>query len=174
MMVNARAFTGFVLAAGCAVLGTALLSQFWGGLAPCELCLLQRLPWDAAIAVSLVATVIGSRRVLPWVALGLSAIFALSVAFAVYHVGVEQHWFAGPSACTATTSGAMTLEEMKRQILGTAPVMCDQVQWSLFGVSLAGFNLLASFGMVAVCLAAFQQSRRAAPPLPSGAKIGRA
>jgi disulfide bond formation protein DsbB len=87
-------------------------------------------------------------------------VFALGVAFAFYHVGVEQHWFAGPSACTASGGGALTLEEMKRQIIGTAPVLCDRVQWSLFGVSLAGWNLLASLGMAGVCAVVFARTRR--------------
>jgi len=52
----------------------------------------------------------------------------------------------------------MTLEEMKRQILGTAPVLCDKVQWALFGVSLAGWNLLASLAMAAVCGVAFRRT----------------
>jgi disulfide bond formation protein DsbB len=138
------------------------LSQYWGGLAPCELCLLQRWPWAAAIAISLVALIAGSRAVLPWAALILAIVFALGATIAFYHVGVEQHWFAGPTACTASSSGAMTLEDMKRQIFGTAPVLCDQVQWSLFGVSLAGWNLMASLGMAAVCAAVFRRARRPA------------
>ncbi len=158
-MLSHRAFAGFVLMASAIVLGTALLSQYWGGLAPCELCLLQRWPWAAAIAISLVALIAGRRALLPWVALGLALIFVLGVAVAFYHVGVEQHWFAGPSACTASGGGAMTLEDMKRQILGTAPVLCDRVQWSLFGVSLAGWNLLASLGMAAICAAVFTRTR---------------
>jgi disulfide bond formation protein DsbB len=160
MMLTPRAFAGFVLMASAIVLGSALLSQYWGGLAPCELCILQRWPWVAAIAISLVALVAGSRPALPWVALVLAIAFALGVAFAFYHVGVEQHWFAGPSACTASANGATTLEEMKRQILGTAPVLCDRVQWSLMGVSLAGWNLLASLGMAAICAVVFRRTRR--------------
>ena len=96
---------------------------------------------------------------MPWVALGLALIFVLGGTIAFYHVGVEQHWFAGPSACTASSGGAMTLEDMKRQILGTAPVLCDRVQWSLFGVSLAGWNLLASLGMAAICAVVFTRAR---------------
>jgi disulfide bond formation protein DsbB len=168
MLLTPRAFAGFVLIASAIVLGSALASQYWGGLAPCELCLLQRWPWGAAIAISLVAFVVGSRLALPWVALGLGAVFALGVVFAFYHVGVEQHWFAGPSACTASGS-ATTLEEMKRQILGTAPVLCDRVQWSLMGVSLAGWNLLASLGMAAICAVAFARTRRAPPQAPAPA-----
>ena len=168
-MLTIRAFAGVVLAASAIVLGAALMSQYWGGLAPCELCLVQRWPWAAAIAIALVALVAGSRPALPWVALGLAMVFALSVAFAFYHVGVEQKWFAGPSACTASATGAMTLDEMKRQILGTAPVLCDQVQWSLFGVSLAGWNLVASLGMAAICAAVFARTRRKLSPKAAAA-----
>jgi disulfide bond formation protein DsbB len=160
MMLTPRAFAGFVLMASAVVLGSALMSQYWGGLLPCELCLLQRWPWAAAILVALVALIAGSRPALPWIALVLALVFALGVGFAFYHVGVEQKWFAGPSACTASGGGALTLEDMKRQILGTAPVLCDRVQWSLFGVSLAGWNLLASLGMAAVCAVVFARARR--------------
>ncbi len=164
MILTIRTFAGFVLMASAIVLGSALVSQYWGGLAPCELCLLERWPWDAAIAISLVGFLAGSRPTLPWVALGLAVVFAAGGAIAFYHVGVEQHWFAGPSACTANASGALTLEEMKRQILGTAPVLCDRVQWSLFGVSLAGWNLLASLVMAAVCAVVFVRARRPTSP----------
>ena len=158
MVVTPRVFAGFVLAASAAVLGTALLSQYWGGLAPCELCLLQRWPWRVAIVVSLVLLLVGNRPALPWVALLLAVVFGVGAALAAYHVGVEQHWFAGPSACTTSTAAA-TLEDMKRQILGTQAVLCDQVQWSLYGVSLAGWNLLASLAMAAICALVFRRIR---------------
>jgi disulfide bond formation protein DsbB len=162
MRLTTRGFAGFVLAASSVVLGAALLSQYWGGLAPCELCLLQRWPWGAAITISLVTLLAGGRGALPWVALLLALVFAASAVFALYHLGVEQKWFAGPSACTASATGAMTLEQMKQQILGTAPVLCDRVQWSLFGVSLAGWNLLASLLMTAICACTLLQARRPA------------
>ena len=160
--MTTRSFAGFVLIASAIVLGAALLSQYWGGLVPCELCLLQRWPWAIAITVSLVAVLVGNRPSLPWVALLLALIFAVSVVFAFYHVGVEQKWFAGPSACTASPTGAITLEQMKQQILGTAPVLCDRVQWSLFGISLAGWNLLASLILTAICVAVFRWARQPA------------
>ena len=144
MMLTPRRFAGFVLVASAIVLGTALASQYWGGLAPCELCLLQRWPWRVAIAIALLALLVGSRPALPWVGLLLAIVFVVSVGLAFYHLGVEQHWFVGPSACTVRAGGVTTLEDMKRQILGTAPVLCDRVQWALFGVSLAGYNAIAS------------------------------
>ena len=164
MSLTTRVFAGFVLVVSAAVLGTALLSQYWGGLTPCELCLIQRWPWAAAVVISLIVVLVGERAGLAWVGLVFAIVFAISVVLAFYHVGVEQHWFAGPSACTASSGGAMTLEDMKRQILGTAPVLCDRVQWSLFGVSLAGWNLLASLGMVVICTGTFRRTRRPASP----------
>jgi len=159
MTLTTRMFAGFVLVASAIVLGTALLSQYWGGLAPCELCLMQRWPWAAAIVISLVVVLVGERAGLAWVALLLGLVFAIGVVFAFYPVGVEQHWFAGPTACTASEGGAMTLEQMKQQILGTAPVLCDRPAWTLFGVSLAGWNLLASLVMTGCCIAALLYAR---------------
>ena len=155
-----RGFTKLVLAASAGVLGAALLSQYWGGLAPCELCLLERWPWAVAIVVSFVATMVGNRPALPWVALVLAAVFVVSSGLATYHVGVEQHWFAGPTACTAPATAAATVEQLKAQLLHQQPVRCDEPAWSLWGVSLAGWNLLASLIMTGCCLAAFLQSRR--------------
>src|SRR4051794_4446442 len=82
MSLSTRAFAGFVLIASAIVLGTALLSQYWGGLVPCELCLLQRWPWAAAIVISLVLVLVGERARLDWVALVLGLVFATSVVLA--------------------------------------------------------------------------------------------
>jgi disulfide bond formation protein DsbB len=159
-MAATRVFTVFVLVASAVVLGGALLSQYWGGLAPCELCLLQRWPWGVAIVVSFIATMVGSRPALPWVALLLTAVFTVSAGLAFYHLGVEQGWFAGPTACSGAATAADTVDALKAQILHQQPVRCDAPAWTLFGVSLAGWNLLASLVMVACCIAAFVQSRR--------------
>ena len=160
MRDDPRRFPVFVLVASAAVLGGALLSQYWGGLAPCELCLLQRWPWLAAIVISLVAIMVGSRAALPWVALLLAAVFAVGSAFAFYHVGVEKHWFAGPNACTGAATAADTVEALKARILGQMPVRCDEPAWSLWGISLAGWNLLASLVMGSLSFAFFLRLRR--------------
>ena len=154
-----RGFLIFVLTTSTFVLGGALLSQYWGGLAPCELCLLQRWPWAAAIVTSFVATMAGSRPALPWVALFLGVLFAVNSGLAFYHVGVERHWFAGPAACTAAATAADTLEGLKAQILHQQPVRCDEIPWSLWGISLAGWNLLASLLMSSLCFISFARCR---------------
>ncbi len=73
--------------------------------------------------------------------------FLAGAGLGFYHVGVEQHWFQGPTACTASGAAANSVDALRAQLMGRQPVMCDQVQWSLFGISLAGWNLLASLAM---------------------------
>jgi disulfide bond formation protein DsbB len=160
MSADLLRFPTAVLVASAAVLGSALLSQYLGGLAPCELCLLQRWPWAAAIVISLLSILFADRPALPWVALLLTGVFVIGSGLAFYHVGVEQHWFAGPEACTGTATAADTVETLKARILGQMPVRCDEPAWSLWGISLAGWNLLASIVMAGGCLAAFVQLRR--------------
>jgi disulfide bond formation protein DsbB len=162
MSADLTRFPTAVLVASVAVLGTALLSQYLGGLAPCELCLEQRWPWAAAIAISLISILFANRPAVPWVALLLTMVFAIGCGLAFYHVGVEKHWFAGPEACTGTATAADTVEALKAHILGQMPVRCDEPAWSLWGISLAGWNLLASIVMAGGCLAAFVQLRRSA------------
>ena len=131
------------------ILGTALASQYVGGLAPCDLCIWQRWPYAAAIGLSLAALTV-RRPAARSVVIGLCGIaFAIGGAVAFYHLGVEEGWFRGPAGCSAAAIDATTLEGLRRQLEATAIVRCDEVQWSLMGVSLAGFNLIASAALAA-------------------------
>jgi disulfide bond formation protein DsbB len=128
-----------------ALLGGALLSQYVGGLYPCEMCYWQRWPHGAAILLALGAILspINSPRTKPLVLLAAFAI-AVSGAIGVYHAGVELGYWEGITLCTAT--GATSLED----ILKVPLVRCDQVQWSLLGISMAGWNAIISLGGAAL------------------------
>jgi disulfide bond formation protein DsbB len=160
MTGGGRTFPIFVLAASAIVMATVLLSQYWGGLVPCELCLTERWPWDVAIVVAFVAAMAGSRAALPWVALLLAVVFAVGSVLAFYHVGVEQHWFAGPRACTAAAGTPVTLDALKAQLMHQQPVRCDEPAWTLYWISMAGWNLLASLVMTGICFAVYLRVRR--------------
>ncbi len=151
MVLTTRQFAGGTLIISVLVLGAALLSQYWGGLDPCELCLLERWPWWAAIAIAAASWLAGARLSLPIPAILLAVVFLVSAGIAFYHAGVEQHWFPGPSACTASGAAADSVDALRAQLIGKQPVMCDQVQWALFGVSLAGWNFLASLALAVFC-----------------------
>lgn len=155
-----RAFALFALAASAGVLGGALFSQYRGGLLPCELCLAERWPWVGAIALSLIGIVVGARFTPALFGAGLAIIFTAGTALAAYHVGVEHHWIAGPAACTAATAPAATLAELQKEIMRIKSVRCDVPAWSLFGISLAGWNFLASLAMAVLSVAFVATSRR--------------
>jgi disulfide bond formation protein DsbB len=154
MMIAAqspRVFVALLLAASAAIVGAALLSQYVGGLVPCELCLYQRWPYYAAIVATAIALLSGGDGAMRGVIMLCALLFAASTALAFYHVGVEQHWFAGPTACTGSITGATSIEALKAQLLARQPVSCDTPAWRLFGVSMAGWNVLASVLIAATC-----------------------
>ena len=129
------------LAIPLALLGGALLSQYVGGLYPCEMCIWQRWPHGAAILLALaaLASPIEAPRTRAVVLLAALAV-AVSGAIGAFHAGVEYGWWEGLTTCT--TNGATSLDD----ILSVPLVRCDQVQWSLAGISLAGFNAIFSLG----------------------------
>jgi disulfide bond formation protein DsbB len=147
------------------VIAGALFFQYAVGLVPCELCLLQRWPWYAAIALSAAVLVLRSKPAVLVAPFVFGALFLGSSGLAFYHVGVEEHVFAGPDACTAPPSSSHSVDDLLKQLQATPVVRCDLPQWNLFGVSLAGWNLLASVLMVVLCGFAWQRDRR--PQVPA-------
>lgn len=140
-----------VAAASLIALGAAYGSQIWGGLEPCVLCLYQRIPYAVVIALGLAGAWLrasGHERPAA-VAVALAGIaFVVGGGIAGFHVGVEQHWWQGTNECTGP-AGAATLEGLEAQILATPLTLCDEVAWSLFGVSMAGYNVVASAALAA-------------------------
>lgn len=143
-----------ILAASAIVLGSAMASQYWGGLTPCKLCIWQRWPYVATIAAALMALSLfrgpAGRRVLVGFC---AAAFAIGGGIAVYHAGVELGWFPGPTSCSGdATMVAQTVEDLRRLLLAQPVVRCDEIQWSLFGVSMAGYNAIISMILAAASL----------------------
>ena len=144
---------GLVLVASSGALGTALLSQYVGGLQPCVLCLYQRVPYVLIIILSVLALLLmivrGSPRsaLMRGVLAVCAAIFLAGAGIAAFHVGVEQGWWAGTDACTSADLNSMTPAQLREHLLQAPIVRCDEVAWSLFGVSMAGYNFLASLAL---------------------------
>ena len=146
-MTSPRLVPLVILAASAALLAGAFFFEYVVGLQPCELCLAQRWPYYIAIALALLALLAG-RQAAPWFAGLCLLLFAAGAGLAAYHIGVEQHWIAGPTACTDSGASAARTPEELMKLLSKTPVRCDEVQWSLAGISLAGWNLLASLALL--------------------------
>jgi disulfide bond formation protein DsbB len=127
-----------------ALLGGAFAFQYFGGLYPCEMCWWQRYPHAAAIvlaAIAFTAPAASNRsRILTLLA---ALAIAVSGGIGVYHAGVELHIFEGLTTCS-TTAKAATTQDLLKQLMKVPLIRCDQVQWSLFGISMAGWNAILS------------------------------
>jgi disulfide bond formation protein DsbB len=143
----------FAGGASAVLLLGALVFQYWGGLAPCEMCIWQRWPHVAAAIIGLGGGGLLAAKVIPARAGTVIAILAvLAIAFSgalgVYHAGVEWKWWEGPSACTNmgyAHGPGITFEPIP-------VVSCDEAAWRLFGLSFAGYNALISFAVAAGAL----------------------
>lgn len=153
-----------VLAASAAILLVAFGFQYIGGLQPCILCWWQRYPYFVTIALSAVALLTSGRPQLGTLLLGAcGVVFLVGAGIAAFHVGVEQHWWAGTAECGANFGPAGSVDELRRRLLAQPVVRCDEVAWSLFGISMAGYNLLLSLALAAFAFYAARPALRLAP-----------
>jgi disulfide bond formation protein DsbB len=142
---------GFLIAGfSAASLIGALVGQYGFDLKPCILCLIQRGPHAATVLLALFAAFAppgkpGLKGDIPGILLalaGLSLLIGAGIAF--FHTGVEQHWWSGLSACTGSVGDATDPAALRRQLLMEEIARCDQISWSLFGLSMAAYNFIAS------------------------------
>ncbi|HZZ67923.1 MAG TPA: disulfide bond formation protein B [Phenylobacterium sp.] len=149
-----------------AMLATAHGFETFGGLAPCELCLKQRTVYWVAGAIAAAAMIVVRlpggprwREASCWL---LALVFLASVGIAGYHAGVEWHFWPGPASCSGGGKVSMAALNDLLQGKGVKMPNCDEPAWKLFGLSMAGWNTVASVVFVALSVAAAIRERRKA------------
>jgi disulfide bond formation protein DsbB len=152
----------FLLVAMAAVVGGALAFQYFGGFIPCKLCLKERIPYYVGVPLMALAALSSFFRMPPLLTRLLLLIGALlmtySLYLAVYHSGVEWHWWPGPTDCGAveapSTGGKGILDALNTFI----PPSCDKAAGRFLGLSFAGWNAVASIILAVVAyIAAFRK-----------------
>ena len=135
------------------------IAQYGFGLPPCEMCWWQRYGHFAAIALALSGWALRKTSA----GTGLIALAGLAIgasaAIGLLHAGVEYHWWQGPTACSTTRLGGDALSA----IMNAPLVRCDTAAWTLFGVSLAGYNFLVSSAGSLAVLALLARGSRSSP-----------
>ena len=139
-----------IAGAGSALLlGGAFVFQALG-YAPCKMCIWQR--WPHALAIVLgVAALFMPAVWLMWIG---ALAMAVTAGIGFYHTGVERGWFEGPTSCTSGDISNLSSEELMQQILSAPLVRCDEVAWSLAGLSMASWNMILSLVLMAIWVAA--------------------
>ena len=125
------------------LLGGAYASQYIGGLYPCEMCWWQRWPHFAALPLALGAFVLGGQGLRKTLTLLAALAILTSGLIGGYHAGVEYGWWEGITTCSSTVAPGSG-KEVLEAILNAPLIRCDIAPWTLFGISLAGFNFLIS------------------------------
>ena len=143
--------TAFIATAGSAgLLIGALIFQYGFDMAPCKMCIWQRWPHGIAILLGALIYFMPNR----FIALLGGFVVLIGGGIGVYHAGVEQKWWQGPTDCTGT--GLSLTDNLLDMSASVSVVMCDVIPWSLFGISMAGWNAILSFGLVYIWIHAFR------------------
>lgn len=175
-----KALAFSALASGALLAGAHLFQAY--GYAPCALCLDQREAHWAALGVAaagLAASIIVRAPIAAAAAVGaLALVYAVSAGLSFFHVGVEWGFWPGPASCAGGFGGVADISALNEALTQRViPPSCSEAAWRLFGVSMAGYNLLVSAGLFAIAFAAAlgaareaKRARRPAPPVEADRK----
>lgn len=137
--------------AGSAALLLGAFGFQLAGYAPCEMCIWQRWPHAVAIAIAVAIWLAGWHR-----ALALAGALAAAVAtgLAIWHAGIELGLWEGLTACSSGIGdlSAISTQDLLQSIQNAPVVRCDEVAWSLFGISMAGWNAIFSAMLTGIWL----------------------
>ncbi|GEO00199.1 dihydroneopterin aldolase [Novosphingobium sediminis] len=148
--VNTAAQGAYLLALAVpgALIAAVYVAQYGFGLAPCDMCWWQRYPHFAAIALALGGLATRGTRLGNALVMLAALAIGISGVIGAFHAGVEYGWWQGPTACSSTSLGSDPLAS----IMNAPLIRCDTPAWTLFGISLAGFNFLISVSSAALIL----------------------
>ncbi|MCB1521661.1 MAG: disulfide bond formation protein B [Hyphomicrobiaceae bacterium] len=139
---------GTVLFASVAVILTALAFEHIGGYVPCPLCLQQRYAYYAAIPLLFAGLVLVSAekpRAAAMVFLLVAIAYFANAGLGVYQAGAEWKFWPGPDSCSGDQGVTTQAGRLIDQLKAVQVVRCDEPSFRLFGLSFAGWNVIASF-----------------------------
>lgn len=139
-------------------LAAALLGQFAFGLAPCQMCIYQRIPFLIVVIGGIAAFALrASRRraydalLKPLLAVNAVA-FAVNAALATYHTAIERGWIEETQGCVVDFN--FSDPSLIDKIMSAQATSCTDIPWQdpLFGLSMANLNVLLCAALFAACV----------------------
>ena len=120
--------------------------------APCNLCLIERIPYVATVFIAFLVFILSKYEKIILIIMGLFFIFGTIVSF--YHFGIEQGFFNESLVCDlGGDSKAISAKDLLKE-LDVKSISCKDVTFRVFGLSLATFNTVISFLISAIMLRA--------------------
>lgn len=156
-----------------ALVAAATILTVWAlehaGYVPCELCLAERNPYYLAVPVALLTAGLAQGGAVRFAQGGfalLGLLFVGSAGLAAYHAGVEWQVWAGPTGCSGPPGAPGSVADFLQQLKTVKVVRCDAPVLVLFGLSLAGWNVLMSLVLCGLAVHAARVTPRPAPVPP--------
>ena len=151
MLNNKKFILNSVLAFSILSLAIAYFIQYILGHKPCNLCLIERIPYLASIIlISLIFIINKFEKVIAGIVL-LFFIFGAVVSF--YHVGIEQGFFSESLVCDlGASSESFSKEDLLKQLESKTAISCKDVTFRFLGLSLATINTVISILLSAIML----------------------
>ena len=144
IFLNKKNFYLFILFYSLFAILFALYIEYILNYKPCKLCLYQRIPYIIAIFISFIGyNYFKNNKIL----ILITIIFSISVIISGYHYGIEKNIFEEFSGCTANSLEIVDKTELLKS-LNDNVISCKDVNFKIFGISLAGINLLFSLLIV--------------------------
>ena len=142
MILNNKLLLNGILAFSILSLSIAYFIQYVLGHKPCNLCIIERIPYIAAIIlISLVFILNKYQKIISSLIL-IFFIFGAVVSF--YHFGIEQGFFSESLVCDLGNSQPLNKEDLLNQLKKTEIVSCKDVTFRFLGLSLATINTVIS------------------------------
>ncbi len=142
MILNNKLLLNGILAFSILSLSIAYFIQYVLGHKPCNLCIVERIPYIAAIIlISLIFILNRYQKIISSLIL-IFFIFGAVVSF--YHFGIEQGFFSESLVCDLGDSQPLNKEDLLNQLKKTEIVSCKDVTFRFLGLSLATINTVIS------------------------------
>ena len=125
-------------------LASALIAEYYFDLQPCAMCLKQREPYYVIIAGFILVMIFKWQDKI-WFYVGVQIVSIYGLFYSLWHVGIENKILAGPSSCSGGLNISTNTSSLKEQIISKAVINCEEVAWSIFGLSAATMNSLLLF-----------------------------
>ena len=140
--INKLITTKLVFILSIVALASAFFIEHVLGHQPCNLCILERIPYLLAIIIILLNYKFIHLE--KYFLLALTLIFLVATALSLYHLGIEQGFIKESLVCDLNNgSNLMSKEDILKQ-LQQKNVSCQDVTFKIFGLSLTTYNILIS------------------------------
>lgn len=142
----------------------AFIAEYGFDLAPCELCLKQRIPFYVVIGWVIPVLIWRNDKIRRIALAMMAAALLINSGIATYHTGVEQKWWPGPGACSGPPARYDTIDDLRNQILSTPVVRCDEPAVEYLGfITMASANIAFSLLLAVYAMLAIIRMRRVNP-----------